>query len=105
MPIYKNRMVMDLNAPVFRYTSLDAVIAMLRDRKLRLTRLDAFRDPFEGSVPKRQIDDQIPIFGGAYATEMMMTSAAPHYPDMNVPRARYRDRWQEMTDRRKAMTR
>ena len=88
MPIYKNRMVMDLNAPVFRYTSLDAVIAMLRDRKLRLTRLDAFRDPFEGSVPKRQIDDQIPIFGGAYATEMMMTSAAPHYPDMNVPRAR-----------------
>jgi hypothetical protein len=105
MPTYKNRMLMDPNTRVWRYTSLDAVIAMLRDRQLRLTRLDAFRDPFEGSVPKQQIDDQIPIFSGAQAAEMMMTSVAAHYPGMEVPRPRYRDRWQEMTDRRKAMTR
>jgi hypothetical protein len=103
MPTYKNRMPMDPNAPVSRYTSLEAVIAMLRDRQLRLTRLDAFREPFEGSVPKQQIDDQIPIFSGAQA--MMMEIASAHYPGMEVPRTRHRDPWQEMTDRRRAMTR
>jgi hypothetical protein len=103
MPIYKNRMVMDLNAPIFRYTSLEATIAMLRDRKLRLTRLDAFRDPFEGSVPKQQIDDQVPIFSSAH--EMMMESVSAHYPGMQVRRTHHRDPWQEMTNRRRAMTR
>ena len=41
--------------------------AMLRDRQIRLTRIDAFPDPFEGSVPKKQIDDQVAIFWGCSA--------------------------------------
>lgn len=84
---------------------------MLRDRQIRLTRLDAFPDPFEGSVPKRQIDDQVAIFGGAQLTEMMMRSVAAYYPDMQLPRypdrqvPRSRDLWREMTQRRRAKTR
>src|SRR5712664_2569760 len=105
MPTYKNRISMAPSTQVWHYTSLEAVIAILRDRQMRLRRLDAFGDPFEGSVPKQDIDNQIPIFGGAQATEMMMTSVAAHYPDMKVPRARYRDRWGEMTQRRRAKTR
>jgi hypothetical protein len=103
VPTYKNRMPMDPKETIWHYTSLDAVVAILRNRQLRLTRVDAFGDPFEGSVPKQQIDDQVPIFSSAH--EMMMESVAAHYPGMEVRRIRHRDPWQEMTDRRRAMTR
>jgi hypothetical protein len=111
MPTYKNRVPMAPNTQVWHYTKLEAIIAMLRDRQIRLTRLDAFRDPFEGSVPKKQIDDQVAILGGATATEMMMRSVTTYYPDMQVPRhpdvqvSRMRDLWQEVTQRRRAKTR
>jgi hypothetical protein len=44
---------------VWRYLTLSAVIATIKKRQLRLTRLDRFKDRFEGSVPKKQIDGQI----------------------------------------------
>lgn len=69
MPTYKNRRSMPQGTKVWHYTSLEAVIAMLRDRQMRLTRIDKFCDPFEGSVPKKTIDDQVVIFGGAQARE------------------------------------
>ncbi len=59
MPTYKNRPPMDPDTPVWRYLSLNAVIATVRDRQLRFTRVDRFKDPFEGSVPKQTIDDQV----------------------------------------------
>ncbi len=66
MPTYKNRPPMDPDTPVWRYLSLNAVIATVRDRQLRFTRVDTFPDPFEGSVPKQTIDEQVVLFGGAY---------------------------------------
>lgn len=98
---YKNRPHMEPDVELRRYISLDALICTLRDRQLRLTRVDRFADPFEGSVPKRQIDDQVPLFSSANAT--LMTAGASYYPGMKAPR--YRDMWTEMTQRRRAMTR
>ena len=95
---------MSADTVVWHYTSLEAVIAILREKKLRFTRLDVFHDsdPFEGSVPKQQIDDQTPIFCGAQATEMMLAGVASHFPGMDVPRTQYRDPWGQMTKRRQA---
>jgi hypothetical protein len=44
------------DTPVWRHLSLSAAIATIKTRKLQLTRVDKFHDPFEGSVPKSQID-------------------------------------------------
>ncbi len=105
MPMYKNRVSMDPATQIRRYTTLDVLVQTLRNQQLRLTRVDTFQDPFEGSVPKRQIDDQVPIFSGANATQMMMESVAAQYPGMGTPRRPYRDLWTEMTQRRRAKTR
>ena len=105
MPIYKNRKPMQADAEVRHYTSLEAVVSMLRTGQLRMTRVDAFSDPFEGSVPKQTIDDQAIIINGSQAAEMMMASVAAHYPGEKFVRAPYRDRWSELTRRRRAMTR
>src|SRR6266853_1810910 len=80
MPTYKNRPPMDPDTPVWRYLSLNAVIATVRDRQLRFTRVDTFPDPFEGSVPKQTIDEQVVLFGGAYHMRMAYASVAAHYP-------------------------
>jgi len=79
MPAYRNRPRMDPKISVWRYLSLDALIATVRDRQLRFTRVDTFPDPFEGSVPKQTIDDQVVLFAGAYHTRMMYTSVAAHH--------------------------
>ena len=88
MPAYRNRPLMDPDTPVWRYLSLDALIATVQDRQLRFTRVDTFADPFEGSVPKQQIDDQVALFAGAYQMRMMYGSVAAHYPAgaMSLPR-------------------
>jgi hypothetical protein len=80
MEAYRNRPLMDPDTPVWRYLSLDALIATVHDRQLRFTRVDTFADPFEGSVPKQQIDDQVALFAGAYEMRMMYGSVAAHYP-------------------------
>lgn len=41
---------------LWRYMSLDALLAMLMSGQLRLTRLDRFDDPFEGSVPFAELE-------------------------------------------------
>jgi hypothetical protein len=96
---YKNRPPMDPATELRRYTSLNAIEHMLRDKQLRLTRLDRFQDPFEGSVPKQQIDDQLPIFSSA--TQMDQDPS-------NMPRRHSEhvsDPWTRMTQRRRAGTR
>ncbi|MGH8771937.1 MAG: hypothetical protein ACREV2_12265 [Burkholderiales bacterium] len=89
---------MDEATELRRYTTLDTLVHIFRNRQLPLTRVDKFRDPFEGSVPKKQIDDQLPIFSSRNAAQMM--SVAPYYPSMSMP-----DPWTEMTLRRRAKTR
>jgi hypothetical protein len=48
----------DEDTTVLRYLSLSALITRMKTGRLRLTRVDKFQDPFEGSVPKQQMDDQ-----------------------------------------------
>lgn len=86
-----------------RYVSLDALAHMLRNEQLRLTRVDKFDDPFEGSVPQKQIDDQVPLFSSR--NELQMMSVAAHFPGMSMPPRRRLDAWTEMTLRRRALTR
>ena len=94
---------MDPATELRRYTTLDALVQILRNQQLRLSRLDTFQDPFEGSVPKRQIDDQLPLFSSRNAFQMM--SVAAHYPSMSMPPRCNLDPWTEMTLRRRAKTR
>jgi len=94
---------MDAAIELRRYTTLDALVHILRNRQLRLTRVDKFHDPFEGSVPKRQIDDQLPIFSSRNAAQIM--GVAAHHPSMSMPPHRHLDPWTEMTLRRRAKTR
>src|SRR5256885_15185852 len=108
MPKYKNRAPMDETTELRRYITIDALADIFRNRKLRLTRVDKFPDPFEGSVPKKQIDDQVPIFSSRNADQMM--SVAPHFPGMSMPMRsmppqRNLDPWTEMTLWRRAKTR
>jgi hypothetical protein len=104
MPTYKNRPPMDPDTPVWRYFSLNAAIATVRDRRLRFTRLDRFDDPFEGSVPKRQMDDQVALFAGAHHMRMVHTIIASHYPSVPPPKWDSEDPWTRMTRLRRAMT-
>ena len=103
MPRYKNRAPMDEATELRWYITLEALVHIFRDQQLRLTRVDKFLDPFEGSVPKRQIDDQLPLFSSRNAIQM--TSVAAHYPGMSIPPRRNVDPWMEMTMRRRAKTR
>src|SRR5258706_6729205 len=105
MPIYKNRLQMPDDTVVRHYTTLDAVVSILKARRLRITRVDKFGDIFEGSVPKKQMDDQDLLLSSAEARRMMMNSVAAHYPGMPISEPMYRDPWDVMTQRRRAMTR
>src|SRR5438067_13218977 len=103
MPTYKNREPMDDATELRRYISVDALVHIFQDRQLRLTRVDKFLDPFEGSVPTKEIDDQVPIFSSRNA--VLMASVAAHYPGMSIHSRRNVDPWVEMTSRRRAKTR
>jgi hypothetical protein len=105
MPLYKNRTPLDAGTELRRHMPLVALEELLRDRRLRLARIDQFHDPFEGSVPKQQIDDQMPIFSSWNAMQSTYAQLAAHYPELEVPRRPYRDPWEMMTMRRKALTR
>jgi hypothetical protein len=82
MPAYKNRRPMPGDTSVWRYLTLSAVIATIKKRQLRLTRVDKFPDAFEGSVPQQDIDNQELLFRGAASHRAMMNSVAAWYPDM-----------------------
>jgi len=98
-------MTIDPGTPIWRYTDLTELEHILRDRELRLTRVDQFKDPFEGSVPKASIDALQPIISG---TEMMLSmaeSASAQFGGMVRPYRASRDRYELMAIRRKAATR
>ncbi len=79
-----------------RHMTLDGLTQTLAKQQLRLTRLDTFPDPYEGSVPKQQIDDQLPIFS---SRNVFFEGG------LNPGTAERFDPWKEMSLRRKAMTR
>ena len=96
MPKYKNRPPMDGNMELRHYTTLEALVQIFRSGQLRLTRVDKFKDPFEGSVPKKQIDDQVLLFSSRNrGTTGVMR---PHRHHMSDP-------WEEWKLRRRAKTR
>jgi hypothetical protein len=105
MPIYVNRPSMDPVTELRRYICLSELEDMLRSRRLHLTRVDQFMDPFEGSVPQRQIDDQAAIFGGAHFIRMSMEAALAHHPGTERPLYPFHDPWQRVTTLRRAATR
>jgi len=105
MPAYRNRPRIDPDTAVWRYLSLDALIATVQDRQLRFTRVDTFADPFEGSVPKQQIDDQVVVFGHAYQMRTMYTSVAAYYPSGAMSLPKWENHWARITHLRRAMTR
>jgi hypothetical protein len=83
---------------VWRYLTLKAVIATIEKRQLRLTRVDRFKDRFEGSVPKAQIDDQLLLFSNASRrTAMIQLGKTPPPPN--------EDPWIRITRLRRARTR
>jgi hypothetical protein len=105
MPAYKNKPQMPDDTPVWRYLTLSAVIATIKTRKLRLTRVDTFHDPFEGSVPKKEIEAQTIVLIGAASRQAMMNSVAAHYPSMERSRPPDEDPWTRITRLRRALTR
>jgi hypothetical protein len=94
------------DTPVWRYLSLDAVIATIKTRRLRLTRIDKFQDPFEGSVPNAQFDQQQTVLLiGAESRRHMWNQIAPHHPGMAASMPPYEDSWTRITRWRRARTR
>jgi len=93
------------DTPVWRYLSLSAVIATIKTRQLRLTRVDKFQDPFEGSVPKSQIDQQTVLLIGAESRRHMMNRTAA--PSLGMARSMppEEDSWARITRLRRARTR
>jgi hypothetical protein len=101
MPEYTNQPPISDDTPVWRYFSRAAAVATVTTKTLRLTRVDTFEDPFEGSVPKQTMDDQVPLFSGGNAARGMMLEydSLAMYCDIRE------DRWMRMTRLRRARTR
>ena len=96
MLAYKNRPAMASDTVLRRHMTLDGLVQTLAKQQLRLTRLDTFADPYEGSVPKQQIDDQLPLFSSRNVFfEGGMNPGMPARLDL----------WTEMSLLRRAMTR
>jgi hypothetical protein len=91
-PTYKNLKVVDGAKDVMRYMSLAQLVSLLVRRSLPLTRVDRFPDRFEGSVPKRQVDDQLPLFSGSamFFAQVGQGEWVPARKDMFAEVARWR---------------
>jgi len=101
---YKNRAEISPDISLWHYSSIDAIAAILRSHSLRLSRVDTFRDPFEGSVPKQQMEDETLLFLSAHARQRQYNSLRGHYPQMRgVDADPFRDLWADMTHRRRAL--
>jgi hypothetical protein len=90
---------------VWRYLSLSGLIATIKTRQLRLTRVDTFQDRFEGSVPKKQIDDQNILLSGAGSKRAMLNSVFAWFPSMGRLEPPDEDPWIRITRLRRAQTR
>jgi hypothetical protein len=93
------------DTPVWRYLSLRGVIDAIERQRLRLTRVDKFRDAFEGSVTKRQMDDQDILLAGAESRRHMLNIVAAHHGDMAPIPPPDENPWARITRWRRARTR
>lgn len=93
------------DTPVWRYLSLSAAIATIKKGQLRLTRVDKFPDPFEGSVPQQDIDNQILLFAGAASQQMTADIIAAWNPGIATSTPPDEESWSRMTRLRRAKTR
>jgi hypothetical protein len=105
MPTYKNQPSMPGDTHVRRHLTLKAVIDTIKTQKLRLTRIDKFQDPFEGSVPKQTLEDQNLLLIGAESRRAMMNSVAAWYSGMGTISAPDEDPWLRITRLRRNRTR
>ncbi|TXI24946.1 MAG: DUF2971 domain-containing protein [Roseateles sp.] len=100
---YRNHPALDDDVALWRYMGLDALRAMLSTHTLRLTRLDRFDDPFEGTVPRAQAMRTAEQFVGA------IDPSDPIYlqrsGQANDPRRRNISWQTEMRQRREAQIR
>jgi hypothetical protein len=106
MPTYKNRVAVRPAAQLWHYTSLDALKKILEGKKLRLRRIDTYweDDPFEGSVPMEQMNEQATILGSQAAA--LMKQIRPHFsPHMDVPHSPTRNRWEDIAKWREGKAR
>jgi hypothetical protein len=90
---------------VWRYLSLSAVIETIEKRQIRLTRIDTFRDLFEGSVPKKEMEVQDILLAGAGSKRAMLNSVFAWFRGMGRLEPPDEDPWLRITRLRRAQTR
>ena len=93
------------DTPVWRYLSLRAVIDTIERQRLRLTRVDTFRDAFEGSVTKQQMEQQDAVLMNVASRQHMYDAIASHFPGMSRPTRTDEDPWALITRLRRARIR
>jgi hypothetical protein len=92
---------------VIRYTSLAQFIWIVTQQKLPLIRLDLFRDPFEGSVPKSLIEHQRIVLGGGERAVQQRRILQSWYPNDQWPAELLQPtgaRWAEISANRRNRT-
>ena len=95
---YPNALEIDGAEPLWRYVSLEALLATVSTKSLRMTRLDAFNDPYEGSVPLADLERQAKqLRGGDIVSEIPGRPYLRNPPDV---RRRAANRNEEMSLRR-----
>jgi hypothetical protein len=104
MPAYTNRPALPGNTAVLRRLGREGLIATLRDRQLRFTRIDKLEDTFEGSAPQAEIDAVTPALIGAASQQHMWMQLRPHYPELGLDTYFTEDPWTRVSRYRRAMT-
>jgi hypothetical protein len=105
LPPYKNQRALPPDTTLRHYTTLAAVESMVHTAQLRLRRIDRFEDPYEGSVPLKQVQDLVPLCIAANAGAAMTDAVSHHYPGMATMPHRHYDPFIATTIRRRAKTR
>jgi hypothetical protein len=95
VPSYRNRPYIDPDIEVRRYLDLDGLLDVVSNKRLRLTRVNRFNDPFEGSVSKKTQDDYPALFVSSYSNIR---------PASTMEEAIANDPWNVIKSLRKAMT-
>jgi hypothetical protein len=90
---------------VWRYLGLSGLIASIKTRQLRLTRVDTFQDRFEGSVTKKQMEVQNLLLSGAGSKRAMLNSVFAWFPGMGRLEPPDEDPWLRIRRWRRARTR
>ena len=91
------------NVPVWRYLELFKLLWALREKKLWLTLLNRFNDPFEASVPTQTKYDDV----AAQGNPNHMKQIWPHFPSCSPPYSvdQSGERHSSLSRRRRALLR